>query len=101
MIKNLKTYDILTIDNNGLPPEKEFIVRHEGYTQWSINCVSVDGYPDWELYREDGPSLVWDNGSEEWWVNGEVATSWGEYQQLSGCSDMDLDFLKLKYKEPS
>lgn len=81
---------------------------------------------DGEMHNDDGPALITATGTQEWWlhgrrhrvdgpavvikvsnisdplylwyVDGKIAKSWREFQQLSGASDEDVITLTLKYQ---
>ena len=43
---------------------KEYTVKDEsGGQKW---------YLDGKLHREDGPAVIWADGTEEWWLNGKL-----------------------------
>ena len=51
------------------------------------------------LHRKGGPAVIYPDGYETWWLLGNKVLSWLDYKFMSGCSDEELMFLKLKYGE--
>lgn len=54
---------------------------------------------DIKIHCENGPAMMLDSGPPAWFVHGERAKTYTEFQELSGISSKDLLVLKLKWGE--
>lgn len=65
--------------------------------------IYPDGSVMWaengKLHRVDGPAIVWYDEDVEWWIEGKCASTFREFQKMSGCSDEHLTMMKLKWGE--
>lgn len=52
-------------------------------------------------HRLDGPAVIWRGGEKEWYIHGIRVQDFDDYQGLTGCSDEDVVFLKIKWGEIS
>lgn len=94
-------------------PDGPAVIHRDGSTEW------------WQwglLHRKEGPAKEMANGEQQWWINGSRhrldgpaitkklqptvrswwiegvrARTWQEYQNLTGCSDEQLNVLILRY----
>lgn len=60
---------------------------HYGVKYWRLNN---------RLHREDGPAVIFPDGSIEWWLNGNQCT-FNRWLELSEVSDEEKAILKLEY----
>ena len=77
------------IDDRILHREDGPALEFDGYKAWYINGM---------LHREDGPARMWDNGHEEWALNGKVISK-EEHEALSAqCKDKIIEVDGIRYK---
>jgi len=48
------------------------------------------------LHREDGPAVIWINGSKHWYLN-NIEYSFEEWLKFTSISNEEKVFLRLKY----
>jgi len=74
-------------------PEKEkkakpyCIEYSNGTKKWIINR---------KLHHEDGPAIIWDDGSKFWYLN-DIEYSFEEFLEKTPISDEEKIFLRFKY----
>lgn len=97
----LRTYTVTHTSEHGWPDDKEFIWDNDRdeVTEWLRNSgrTNKEGEPAMIAHRLDGPAIICHNGFFEWWVNGNKARDWEDFQALSRCSDEELIILKLRW----
>lgn len=53
-------------------------------------------------HRTDGPACIYGHsGKHEWWIMGQPAETFKDFQKLSKCSDEEIVMLKLKWGSKS
>jgi len=49
-----------------------------------------------ELHREDGPAIIWEDGTKNWFLNG-MQYSFEKFLEKTSITDEEKVFLRLKY----
>lgn len=121
----MKTY---YIDDFGMGQEEDAaykVYNSEGKcVEWWMRTTRAGPYRNYAvLHRENGPAVEYEDGSEEWYLEGklhrvdgpaiidavtgdadwcikhEYIACFDDFQMASGCSDEDLIMLRLKWGE--
>ena len=50
-----------------------------------------------QYHREDGPAVIWANGTKTWWINSNPCYNNKSFQKAANLSDEDMLMIKLKY----
>jgi hypothetical protein len=123
----MKIYDSSVVQHKA-PDDGIYKVRNDilGCLEWWMHMDTAPHNYGAVLHREDGPAVMFDDGSMEWYfrgelhrtdgpaltfidelncpgfgwsVNGKYILSYEEFQHLTECSDEDIVFFKVRYGE--
>lgn len=117
----MKTYDSKAVQKKP-PSDPIYKVRNDilKCLEWWIHLERTTSYGA-VLHRERGPAVMFDDGSREWYFHGDLHRTDGpavidaldgefmwcirgkyiadydDFQFLTGCSDEDIVFFKIRY----